>query len=78
MEYLPSRPSVDNNFSSRIVCSLSTFNLFRSQGGGAIGGTGATRGARSDTEFAGVDTGGTLVELRRDLERISACQDCKG
>ncbi|KAG5586330.1 hypothetical protein H5410_046764 [Solanum commersonii] len=76
-EYLPSRPFIDNNFSSRIVCSLSAFNLFRSRGGGSIGGTGATGGVGAGTESTGVDTGGTLAESGRDLARILACRDCR-
>ncbi|KAG5630473.1 hypothetical protein H5410_002190 [Solanum commersonii] len=65
-EYLPSRPSVDNNFFSRIVRNLSPFNLLRSLGGGMIGGTGGTGaigGAGAGTE-SGVGTGGTLAESR--------------
>ncbi|KAG5630209.1 hypothetical protein H5410_001926 [Solanum commersonii] len=36
-KYLPSRPSVDNNFSSRMVRKPSPFNLLRCLGGGTTG-----------------------------------------
>ncbi|KAG5631665.1 hypothetical protein H5410_003382 [Solanum commersonii] len=69
---------MDNSFSSRIVRNSSSFNIFKSQGGGATGGTRAIGGVGAGTESVGADTRGNLAESERDLAQISARQDCKG
>jgi len=55
---LPSRPSTDSNFSSRMVRKPSPFNLFSNLGGGGTtGSAGATGGG------VGVGTGAVVGKV---------------
>lgn len=76
VEYLPSRPSVDSSFSSRMVRNTSPFNMLSSQGGGTTGGTRIIVAAGAGIVFTarGVATG-ALVQSGRDLARTFAPLD---
>lgn len=62
LDYIPSRPSVVRNFSSRMVREPSPFNLYRGLGGGTTSDIGVKRGAKVVTECASVESGQTLAE----------------
>lgn len=60
--FFPSRNSLDNILSSRIVRNPSPFSLFRCLGEGIIGSLSVTKGVGACIELVDKGVGGTLVE----------------
>lgn len=62
-EYFPLKLSIENIFSSRIICNPSAFSLLSSYESVNRGGNGATGVVEPVTESAGVEAEGTIAKL---------------